>query len=143
MQKITWVKQKLYISDIRELYTNLITGDVIEKTYRGQFFGNLHPSMHKRVCEEPTENVFQITEFDGWDFYAGGIDMQDRDIVGSYCCDGDGIVSVELLTDGTINLNAQGSYVKDLSSNVEEAIKEATNYIKEQYPAIYEEFLNF
>lgn len=143
MQQITWVKQKLYVSDIRELYTNLITGDKVEKTYRGQFFGNFYPSMYKRVCEEPTENVFQITEFDGWDFYAGGVDLQDDGVIGSYCCDGDGIVSVELLTDGTINLNVQGSYLKDLSSNVEEAIQEATDYLKEQYPAIYEEFLNF
>ena len=143
MQQITWVKQKLYVSDIRELYTNLITGDVIEKTYRGQFFGNLYPAMKKRVCEEPTENVFQITEFDGWDFYAGGYDLEDDGVIGHYCCDGDGIVSVELLTNGTINLNVQGSYLKDLSSDVEEAIKEATQYLKEQYPEIYEEFLNF
>lgn len=143
MQQITWVKQKLYVSDIRELYTNLITGDKVEKTYRGQFFGNFYPSMYKRVCEEPTENVFQITEFDGWDFYAGGVDLQDDGVIGSYCCDGDGIVSVELLTDGTINLNVQGSYLKDLSSNVEEAIQEATDYIKAEYPEIYEEFLNF
>jgi hypothetical protein len=143
MQQITWVKQKLYVSDIRELYTNLITGDKVEKTYRGQFFGNFYPSMYKRVCEEPTENVFQIAEFDGWDFYAGGVDLQDDGVIGSYCCDGDGIVSVELLTDGTINLNVQGSYLKDLSSNVEEAIQEATDYIKAEYPEIYEEFLNF
>jgi hypothetical protein len=143
MQQITWVKQKLYVSDIRELYTNLITGDKVEKTYRGQFFGNFYPSMYKRVCEEPTENVFQITEFDGWDFYAGGVDLQDDGVIGHYCCDGDGIVSVELLTDGTINLNLQGAYVKDLSSNVEEAIQEATDYIKAEYPEIYEEFLNF
>ena len=142
MQQITWVKQKLYVSDIRELYTNLITGDVVEKTYRGQFFGNLYPSMKKRLSEEPTENVFQITEFDGWDFYAGGYELNDG-VIGHYCCDGDGIVSVELLTDGTINLNVQGSYLQDLSPNVEEAIKEATDYLKEQYPEIYEEFLNF
>ena len=142
MQQITWVKQKLYVSDIRELYTNLITGDVIEKTYRGQFFGNLYPSMKKRLSEEPTENVFQITEFDGWDFYAGGYELNDG-VIGHYCCDGDGIVSVELLIDGTINLNVQGSYLQDLSPNVEEAIKEATDYLKEQYPEIYEEFLNF
>ena len=142
MKQITWVKQKLYVSDIRELYTNLITGDVVEKTYRGQFFGNLYPSMKKRLSEEPTENVFQITEFDGWDFYAGGYELNDG-VIGHYCCDGDGIVSVELLTDGTINLNVQGSYLQDLSPNVEEAIKEATDYLKEQYPEIYEEFLNF
>lgn len=143
MQKITWVKQKLYVSDIRELYTNLITGDKVEKTYRGQFFGNLHPSMHKRVCEEPIENVFQITEFDGWDFYAGGYDLEDDGVIGHYCCDGDGIVSVELLTDGTIHLNVQGSYMLDLDSDIEEAIKQATQYIKDEYPAIYEDFLNF
>jgi hypothetical protein len=143
MQKITWVKQKLYVSDIRELYTNLITGDTVEKTYRGQYYGNLYPSIHKRLCEEPTENVFQITEFDGWDFYAGGVDLQDKDIIGSYCCDGDGIIAVHLLTDGTNSLHIQGDYLKDLSSNIEQAIQEATDYIKAEYPAIYEEFLNF
>ena len=143
MKQITWVKQKLYVSDIREIYTNLITGDKVEKTYRGQFFGNLYPSIHKRLCEEPTENVFEIEEFDGWDFYAGGFNLQDKDLIGSYCCDGDGIVSIELLTDGSIHLNVQGSYMLDLSPNIEEAIQEATKYIKEEYPGIYEEFLNF
>lgn len=143
MQQITWVKQQVYVSDIRELYTNLITGDVVEKTYRGQYYGNLYPSMHKRLCEEPTENVFQITEFDGWDFYAGGYSIEDSGVIGHYCCDGDGIFSVELLTDGTIHLNVQGDYVKDLSSNIEEAIQEATQYIKDECPSIYEEFLNF
>jgi hypothetical protein len=142
MKTITWVKQKLYVSDIRELYTNLITGDKVEKTYRGQFFGNLYPSMHKRLSEEPTENVFEIEEFDGWDFYAGGLELNDG-VIGSYCCDGDGIVAVELLTDGSIHLNVQGSYMLDLSPNIEEAIEEATKYIKEEYPGIYEEFLNF
>jgi hypothetical protein len=143
MQQITWVKQQVYVSDIRELYTNLITGDVVEKTYRGQYYGNLHPSIHKRLCEEPTENVFQIREFDAWDFYAGGYDLEDDGVIGHYCCDGDGIVSVELLTDGTIHLNVQGSYMLDLDSDIEVAIKEATQYIKDEYPAIYEDFLNF
>ena len=144
--QITWVKQTIrskFFTESVTLYTNLTTGQKVQRSSKGQILGNFAPHNNLRECAEPTENVFQITEFDGWDFYAGGYDLEDDGVIGHYCCDGDGIVSVELLTDGTINLNVQGSYLQDLSSNVEEAIKEATQYLKEQYPEIYEEFLNF
>ena len=144
--QITWVKQTIrskFFTESVTLYTNLTTGQKVQRSSKGQILGNFAPHNNLRECAEPTENVFQITEFDGWDFYAGGYDLEDDGVIGHYCCDGDGIVSVELLTNGTINLNVQGSYLQDLSPNVEEAIKEATQYLKEQYPEIYEEFLNF
>jgi hypothetical protein len=144
--QITWVKQTIrskFFTESVVLYTNLTTGQKVQRSSKGQILGNFAPHNNLRECTEPTENVFQICEFDGWDFYAGGYDLEDDGVIGHYCCDGDGIVSVELLTDGTINLNVQGSYLKDLSPNVEEAIQEASDYIKEQYPEIYEEFLNF
>lgn len=144
--QITWVKQTIrskFFTESVVLYTNLTTGQKVQRSSKGQILGNFAPHNNLRECAEPTENVFQITEFDGWDFYAGGYDLEDDGVIGHYCCDGDGIVSVELLTNGTINLNVQGSYLQDLSSDVEEAIKEATQYLKEQYPEIYEEFLNF
>lgn len=144
--QITWVKQTIrskFFTESVTLYTNLTTGQKVQRSSKGQILGNFAPHNNLRECAEPTENVFQITEFDGWDFYAGGYDLEDDGVIGHYCCDGDGIVSVELLTNGTINLNVQGSYLQDLSPNVEEAIKEATEYLKEQYPEIYEEFLNF
>ena len=144
--QITWVKQTIrskFFTESVVLYTNLTTGQKVQRSSKGQILGNFAPHNNLRECAEPTENVFQITEFDGWDFYAGGYDLEDDGVIGHYCCDGDGIVSVELLTNGTINLNVQGSYLQDLSPNVEEAIKEATDYLKEQYPEIYEEFLNF
>ena len=144
--QITWVKQTVrsdFFTESVVLYTNLQTGKKVQRTSKGQFLETYAPNNYLRECAEPTENVFQIREFDAWDFYAGGYDLEDDGVIGHYCCDGDGIVSVELLTDGTINLNVQGSYLQDLSPNVEEAIKEATDYLKEQYPEIYEEFLNF
>jgi hypothetical protein len=141
--QITWVKQSVFFTEFSTLYTNLQTGKKVQKTSKGQFLETYAPNNYLRECAEPTENVFQIREFDAWDFYAGGYDIEDDGVIGHYCCDGDGIVSVELLTDGTIHLNVQGSYMLDLPSDIEEAIKEATQYIKDEYPAIYEDFLNF
>lgn len=141
--QITWVKQTVCFTEFSTLYTNLQTGKKVHKTSKGQFLETYPPNNYLRECAEPTENVFQIAEFGGWDFYAGGYDLEDDGVIGHYCCDGDGIISVELLTDGTIHLNVQGSYMLDLSSDIEEAIKEATQYIKDEYPAIYEDFLNF
>ena len=141
--QITWVKQSVFFTEFSTLYTNLQTGKKVQRTSKGQFLETYAPNNYLRECAEPTENVFQIREFDAWDFYAGGYDIEDDGVIGHYCCDGDGIVSVELLTDGTIHLNVQGSYMLDLDSDVEVAIKQATQYIKDEYPAIYEDFLNF
>ena len=138
MKTIIWVKHYVHLQDIRSIFTNLETGEMLEKTFRNQcYIRNTN-----KLCEEPTE-FFEVESFDGWDFYSGGFNLQDRELIGSYCCDGDVIVSIELLTDGSIHLNVQGSYLLDLSPNIEEAIEEAKKYIKEEYPAIYEEFLNF
>jgi hypothetical protein len=138
MKQITWVKHYVHLQDIRSIFTNLETGEMLEKTYRNQcYIRNTN-----KLCEEPTE-FFEVESFDGWDFYSGGFNLQDRELIGSYCGDGDGIVSIELLTDGSIHLNVHGSYLLDLSPNIEEAIEEAKKYIKEEYPGIYEEFLNF
>jgi hypothetical protein len=133
-----WVKQKVNFLDIRAIYTDITTNQRIQETRLGQF---LIYNTNNR-CDKPTD-IFIPQVFEGWDFYAGGFNLQDRDLIGSYSCDGDGIVSVELLTDGSIHLNVHGSYLLDLSPNIEEAIEEAAKYLKEEYPGIYEEFLNF
>lgn len=138
-----WVKQEVNFLDIRAIYTDITTNQRIQKTRLGQCL----VYNTNKICEEPTD-IFVPQEFEGWDFYAGGniVDEDEDEAIysyGHYCCDGDGIVSVELLTDGSIHLNVQGSYMLDLSPNIEQAIEEATKYIKEEYPGIYEEFLNF
>lgn len=138
-----WVKQEVNFLDIRAIYTDITTNQRIQKTRLGQCL----VYNTNTICQEPTD-IFVPQEFEGWEFYAGGniVDENEEEAIysyGHYCCDGDGIVSVELLTDGSIHLNVQGSYMLDLSPNIEQAIEEATKYIKEEYPGIYEEFLSF
>ena len=136
-----WVKQNRQSSDIVALYTHILTNEKIVETNKGQFFVvNTH-----KLCDKPTD-VFVAQEFDNWEFYSGG-NIYNEDATedeepiynyGTYCCDGDGFVSVELLVDGKIRLLNQGDYMLDLSSNLDEAIQQATEYLKEQYPEIYE-----
>ena len=136
-----WVKQNRQSSDIVALYTHILTNEKIVETNKGQFFVvNTH-----KLCDKPTD-VFVAQEFPTWEFYSGG-NIYNEDATedeepiyhyGSYCADGDGFVRVELLVDGTIRLLDQGDYMKDLSPNLEEAIQEATEYLKEQYPEIHE-----
>lgn len=136
-----WVKQTRQSSDIVGLYTNILTNDKIVETKLGQFF----IANTNKLTTKPTD-VFVVQEFDGWEFSSGG-NIYNEDATedeepifhyGSYCADGDGFVSVELLVDGTIRLLDQGDYMLDLSSNLEEAIQQATEYLKEQYPEIHE-----
>ena len=136
-----WVKQSRQSSDIVALYTNILTNDKIVETKLGQFF----IANTNKLTTKPTD-VFVVQEFDGWEFSSGG-NIYNEDATedeepifhyGSYCADGDGFVSVELLVDGSIRLLDQGDYMLDLSPNLEEAIQQATEYLKEQYPEIHE-----
>lgn len=136
-----WVKQNRDSSDIVALYTNIVTDEKIVETKLGQFFiANTNKLTIKPV------DVFVAQEFPTWEFYSGG-NIYNEDATedeepiyhyGSYCADGDGFVRVELMVDGTIRLLDQGDYMKDLSSNLEDAIQEATEYLKGQYPEIHE-----
>jgi hypothetical protein len=134
-----WVKQKVNFLDIRAIYTDITTNQRIQKTRLGQCL----VYNTNKICEEPTD-IFVPQVFEGWDFYAGGNIVDEEEAVysyGHYCCDGDGFVSVLLLVDGTIQLLDQGDYMLDLSPNLDEAMKQATEYLKEQYPEIYEMWL--
>ena len=140
-----WVKQEVNFLDIRAIYTDIITNQRIQKTRLGQCL----VYNTNKICEEPTD-IFVPQVFEGWDFYTGGNIFneiynedatEDEDPIysyGHYCCDGDGFVSVLLLVDGTIQLLDQGDYMLDLSPNLDEAMKQATDYLKEQYFGIYE-----
>lgn len=139
-----WVKQNRDSSDIVALYTNIVTNDKIVETKLGQFF----IANTNKLTTKPVD-VFVAQEFPTWEFYSGG-NIYNEDATedeepiyyyGHYCADGDGFVSVELMVDGTIRLLDQGDYMKDLSSNLEEAIQEATEYLKEQYHEIHEMWL--
>jgi hypothetical protein len=137
-----WVKQSVaFQGNIGAIYTNILTNEKIQETRLGQcFIANTN-----KLCDKPLD-VFIHQEFQGWDFYTGG-NIYNEDATedeepiyhyGSYCCDGDGFVSVELLVDGSIRLLDQGDYMLDLSPNLDQAIKQASEYLKEQYPEIYE-----
>jgi hypothetical protein len=140
-----WVKQTVsFQGNICALYTNILTDQKIQETRLGQFF----VCNTNKLCDAPA-NFYTPKEFEGWDFYAGGNivnDDEDEDeeailSYGTYCCDGDGFVSVLLLVDGQIQLLDQGDYMLDLSSDLDEAMKQAAEYLRGQYPAIYEERL--
>jgi spermidine/putrescine-binding protein len=44
---------------------------------------------------------------------------------------------VQVQKDGSIRLLDQGDYMRDLSSDIDEAIKQATEHLREQWPNIY------
>ena len=50
-------------------------------------------------------------------------------------------IVVELLTDGSIRLLDQGEYMLDLSSDIDEAMVQAAEYVRTEYPEIFEERL--
>ena len=139
-----WVKQTVDFLGLCAVYTDITTDQKIQETRLGQFF----IANTNKLCDKPTD-VFIPQEFEGWDFYTGGNiynedATEDEDPIyhyGTYCCDGDGFVSVELLIDGSIRLLDQGDFMLDLSPNLDEAMKQATDYLKEQYPEIYEMWL--
>lgn len=140
-----WVKQTVaFQGNICAIYTDILTDQKIQETRLGQFF----IANTNKLCDKPTD-VFIPQEFEGWDFYTGG-NIYNEDATedeepiyhyGTYCCDGDGFVSVELLIDGSIRLLDQGDFMLALSPNLDEAMKQATDYLKEQYPEIYEMWL--
>jgi hypothetical protein len=141
-----WVKQNVaFQGNICAIYTNIVTNEKIQETRLRQFF----IANTNKLCEKPSD-VFVAQEFENWEFYSGGNiynedATEDEDPIyhyGSYCCDGDGFVSIELLVDGKIRLLDQGEYMLDLPSNLEEAIKQAAEYLKEQYPEIHEMWLS-
>jgi hypothetical protein len=76
--------------------------------------------------------------FGEWDFYAGASEPDEVEVVGEFCADGDGFVSVQVLADGSIRLLDQGDYMLDLDSDIDVAIKQATDYLREQWPNIYD-----
>jgi len=139
-----WVKQAKHSTDIVALYTNILTNDKVIETKNGQCF----VANTNKLCDKPLD-VFIPQEFQGWDFFTGGNiynedALEDEEPVyhyGTYCCDGDGFVSVELLIDGSIRLLDQGDYMLDLSPNLDDAMKQASDYLKSQYPEIYEMWL--
>jgi hypothetical protein len=137
-----WVKQLFDVRDVRALYTNIITDQRIEETRLGQCFDQ----RTGKLVSAPAD-FYTPKEFQGWDFYTGGniIDDDEEDEAvlsyGTYCCDGDGFVSVLLLVDGQIQLLDQGDYMLDLSPNLDEAMTQAAEYLRGQYPEIYEERL--
>jgi hypothetical protein len=137
-----WVKQIFNVHDVRAVYTNIITDQRIEETRLGQCFDQ----RTRKLVSAPAD-FYTPKEFQGWDFYTGGniIDDDEEDEAvlsyGTYCCDGDGFVSVLLLVDGQIQLLDQGDYMLDLSPNLDEAMTQAADYLRGQYPEIYEERL--
>jgi hypothetical protein len=135
MDTITWVRKNHHFTNTLFMYANLTTGEKVEEHTNGRCYvlGSTHPA------SKPLE-FFVAKEFDLWDFWPGD-NYDETPTIGSYCCDGDGFVVVELLLDGSVRLLDQGDYMLDLSSNIDEAMVQAAEYLKEQYPGIYSERL--
>ena len=132
MKKITWVRKAHNFTNLKFLYSNILTGEKIQEYINGQcsVFNSTKPA------SKPLE-FFIAKEFESWDFWAGS-DYDEIPQIGTYCCDGDGIIQVTLFTDGTIQLFDQGIPEMILSPNIDEAMEKATDYIKVCYPEIYE-----
>lgn len=86
--------------------------------------------------EQYSQNQLAIKDFGQWDFYP----RSDKNI-GEFCCDGDGIVAVSVGVDGFIRLYDQGRYVRRLKSNIDDAIIQATRYVRKHYAGIHAEYL--
>jgi hypothetical protein len=56
----------------------------------------------------------------------------------TYCADGDGIVTVELI-DGFYNLFDQGTHIKKIGRDLSLALKQAENYMHRCYRQIYDD----
>jgi len=132
MKTITWVRKAHNFTNLTFLYSNILTGEKIQEYKNGQcsVFNSTKPA------SKPLE-FFIAKEFENWDFWAGS-DYDEIPQIGTYCCDGDGIIQVTLFTDGTIQLFDQGIPEMILSPNIDEAMEKATDYIKVCYPEIYE-----
>ncbi len=132
MKTISWVRKPHNFLNISFMYANIMTGEKIQEYTNGQYsvFNSTKPA------SKPTE-FFEPVMFDRWNFYPGS-NYDEIPTIGSYCCDGDGFVVVELLADGSIRLLDQGEYMLDLSSDINEAMVQATEYLKAQWPDIFE-----
>lgn len=134
-----WVKQTVDFRGLCAVYTDITTDQKIQETKLGQCF--VYDT--NKLCDKPTD-FYIPKEYDGWDFWVGGYGLEDQQTVfeiGSYCCDGEGIVQVTLLTDGTIQLYDQGQPEMILSSNLDEAMEKAADYLKVCYPKLYKLYL--
>jgi hypothetical protein len=132
MNNITWVRKNHNFSNISFMYANIITGKKIQEYTNGKcsVFNSTKPA------SKPLE-FFIAKEFENWDFWPGS-DYDEIPQIGSYCCDGDGIVQITLFRDGTIQLFDQGQPEMILSSNIDEAMEKAADYLRICYPEIYE-----
>jgi hypothetical protein len=135
MKTITWVQKPHHFTNTLFMYVNIVTGERVEEHTNGRCY--VLGSTQK--ASKPSE-FFVSKEFDRWDFYPGS-NYDEIPTIGSYCCDGDGFIVVELLTDGSIRLLDQGDYMLDLSDNIDEAMVQAAEYVRTEYPAIFEERL--
>jgi len=135
MNKITWVRKPHNFTNLTFMYANIETGEKIQEYTNGQctVFNSTKPA------SKPLD-FFVAKQFDNWDFWPGS-DYDEIPQIGSYCCDGDGIVQVTLFTDGTIQLFDQGQPEMILSRNIDEAMEKAADYLKVIYPEIYKQFL--
>jgi hypothetical protein len=135
MNTITWVRKPHNFGNLVFMYANIITGEKVQEYTNGQctVFNSTKPA------SKPSE-FFIAKQFDNWDFWPGS-DYDEIPQIGSYCCDGDGIVQVTLFTNGTIQLFDQGHPEMILSPNIDEAIEKAADYLKVLYPEIYNECL--
>jgi len=128
-----WIKEFFNVHDIRVIYTNISTKQRIEQTYLGKCF-----DQKTRNSVDAPSDFYTPKDFGPWGFNVGSADVCNTSTIGSYCCDGDGIVSVKLSTDGFIRLYDQGTYVRRLNSDIDEAMKQATRYVRRHYREIYE-----
>ena len=135
MEKITWVRKPHNFTNMAFLYVNIVTGEKIQEFSNGQcsIFNST------KSASKPLE-FFIPQEFPNWDFWPGD-NCDDTPTIGSYCCDGDGFVVVEMLVNGSVRLLDQGEYMLDLDSDINKAMVQAAEYLKEQYPGIYSERL--
>lgn len=124
-----WIKQLFNVHDIRAVYTNTTTGQRVEETRLGQFF-----DQNTRKLVEAPIDFSTPKNFGAWLFYP----RTDGNAIGEYCCDGDGLIVVKLSTDGFIRLYDQGTYVRRLKSDIDQAMVQATRYVRKHYPEIHE-----
>ena len=135
MKTITWVRKSHNFTNLTFMYANILTGEKIQEYTNGQcsVFNSTKPA------NKPLE-FFTAKEFDNWEFWPG-CNYDEIPEIGTYCCDGEGIVQVRLYPDGTIQLFDQGIPEMILSPDIDEAMEKAADYLKVLYPQIYKQFL--
>jgi hypothetical protein len=135
MKTITWVRKAHNFTNLTFLYANILTGEKIQEYTNGQcsVFNSTKPA------SKPLE-FFIAKDFDNWEFWAG-CNYDEIPEIGTYCCDGEGIVQVRLYPNGIIQLFDQGIPEMILSPDIDEAMEKAADYLKVLYPQIYKQFL--